>query len=65
MTGTESTRAELDELLTQLRELVKKVAAESDPGKIHMLFAQIRSLLRAQLANSERRIMWVGNRRRA
>lgn len=64
MTDPESTQAESDQPLRQLRELVEEVAAETDPDKIQTLFEQIRSLLRAQLAKSGRQIMGVRNRPR-
>jgi hypothetical protein len=40
----------------RLRDLVKQVAAETDPNTVQTLFDRIRTLLRVQLAETERRI---------
>jgi hypothetical protein len=44
-----------------LRDLVKQVAAETDPDTVQTLFEQIRTLLRVQLAETERRIKALKN----
>jgi hypothetical protein len=47
--------------LERLRDLVNQVAAETDPNTVHALFEQIRTLLREQLAETERRIKALKN----
>ena len=50
-----------DDKLEQLRDLVKQVAAETDPDTVRSLFEQIRTLFRMQLAETGRRIIAFKN----
>jgi hypothetical protein len=61
MKSKESGRIRPDDTLEQLRDLVKQVAAESDPDTVQTIFEQIRTLLRIQLAETERRIVAFKN----
>jgi hypothetical protein len=63
--GKESERAESHDTLERLRDLVKQVAAETDPETVQTLFEQIRTVLRVQLAETERRIKAVKNPNRS
>ncbi len=57
----ESERAGSRDTLERLRDLVKQVAAETDPEIVQTLFEQIRTLLRVQLAETEQRIKALKN----